>query len=187
MTTNPATRSRELQRILQELPEALFRDLTEAAASASESLRRGGGVYFVGNGGSAAQADHLAAEFVGRFLFDREPLRAGALTANGAIITALVNDYPAEELFARQVRALLNRGDMLVALSTSGRSPNILRALDEAGRRGCMRLGLTGEWCGDFRPRCDWVLSVPTTSVPRVQEVRLLLGHIFCEIIDETL
>jgi D-sedoheptulose 7-phosphate isomerase len=187
MTFDPATRSQELKSILEALPPSVFADLVEAAASVSQSLRAGGGIYFVGNGGSAAEAEHLAAEFVGRFSSERVPLRAGALTASGALMTGLINDYPADELFARQVRGLLNRGDVLVAMSTSGRSLNVLRALDEAGRRGCLRIGITGSWCGDFTPRCEWVLSVPSVSVPRIQEVHLLLGHILCEIVEETL
>lgn len=187
MVVDPMTRSQELRSILEDLPTGLFTDLAEAAASVCQSLRSGGGIYFVGNGGSAAEAEHLAAELIGRFSSERAPLRAAALSANGAVMTALINDYPAEELFARQVRGLLDRGDVLVAMSTSGRSANVLRALDEAGQRGCIRLGLTGSWCGDFAPRCEWVLSVPSTSVSRIQEVHLLLGHVLCEIVEETL
>jgi len=187
VTERTRTQAMELQRVLALLPERLFDDLEAAAAAACESLRNDGGVYFVGNGGSAAEAEHLAAELVGRFARDRAPLRCGALSACGAVMTALSNDYPPEELFARQVRGILRRRDTLVALSTSGRSPNVLRALDEAGRLGCTRIGLAGSWTADFASRCEWVLSVPSASVPRIQEVHLLLGHTFCEIVENTL
>jgi D-sedoheptulose 7-phosphate isomerase len=179
--------ARELQSVLELLSPRLLDDLEAAAAAACESLRNDGGVYFVGNGGSAAEAEHLAAELVGRFARDRSPLRAGALTSSGAVMTALSNDYPPEELFARQVRGILHRRDTLVALSTSGRSTNVLRALDEAGRLGCTRIGLTGRWTADFEVRCDWVLSVPSASTARIQEVHLMLGHAFCEIVENTL
>lgn len=178
--------SRELRAVVEALPGALFQDLAEAAARTAEALGRGG-VFFVGNGGSASQAEHLAAELVGRFQLQRQPFRAVALTLNSATLTALVNDYPAEELFVRPVQALMARGDVLVALSTSGRSPNILRALEAAGELGCLRLGLTGPFTTELTERCEWVLSVPSPSVARIQEVHLLLGHLFCEAIETAL
>jgi D-sedoheptulose 7-phosphate isomerase len=179
-----ATRAHELQRVLEILPARLFDDLQAAAAAACASLQKRGGIYFVGNGGSAAEAEHLAAELVGRFELDRAPMRGGTLTASGVVLTALANDYPADELFARQVRGLLDEHDTLVALSTSGRSRNVLRALEEAKRIGCTRIGFTGIWPTEFAARCDWVLAVPSASVPRIQEVHLMLGHVFCEIVE---
>jgi len=179
--------AQELRRVLDILPIRLFDDLVAAATAASASLRKRGGIYFVGNGGSAAEAEHLAAELVGRFAVERAPLRGGALTASGALLTALGNDYPADELFARQVQGLLDERDTLVALSTSGRSRNVLRALEEATRLGCTRIGFTGNWDVEFTARCDWVLAVPSISVPRIQEVHLLLGHTFCEIVERTI
>src|ERR1043166_5703623 len=184
---NVATRVQELRRVLETLPTRLFEDLVAAAAAASASLRRQGGVYFVGNGGSAAEAEHLAAELVGRFASERPPMRGGTLTSSGVILTALANDYPADELFARQVRGLLDERDTLVALSTSGRSRNVLLALDEAKRIGCTRIGFTGNSSAEFIARCDWVLAVPSTSVPRIQEVHLMLGPTFCEIVESTI
>ncbi len=181
-----AARVQELRHVLETLPVQLFEDLAAAAAAACVSLRKSGGIYFVGNGGSAAEAEHLAAELVGRFKFDRAPMRGGTLTASGVVLTALVNDYPADELFARQVRGLLDERDTLVALSTSGRSRNVLRALEEAKSIGCTRIGFTGSWSADFGARCDWVIAVPSTSVPRIQEVHLMLGHVFCEIVESS-
>ena len=180
------TRAQDLQRVLEILPARLFNDLAEAAAAASASLRKRGGIYFVGNGGSAAEAEHLAAELVGRFAYDRPAMRGGTLTASGVVLTALVNDYPADELFARQVCGLLDERDTLVALSTSGRSRNVLRALEEAKRIGCTRIGFTGSSSADFAACCDWVLAVPSASVQRIQEVHLMLGHVFCEIVEST-
>jgi len=179
-----ALRAQELQSVLSVLPSRLFDDLAAAASTASKSLRQGGGVYFFGNGGSAATAEHLASELVGRFESERPPMRAGVLTACGAVLTALANDYPPDDLFARQVRGLVAERDTLVALSASGRSPNILRALDQGAETGCARIGFTGNSSADFAARCNWVLAVPSASVPRIQEVHLVLGHIFCELIE---
>jgi len=177
-------RLQELQTVLEVLPPQLFDDLSVAASMASASLHEGGGVYFFGNGGSAATAEHLASELVGRFASERPPMRAGVLTASGAILTALANDYPSDELFARQVRGLLSKRDTLVALSASGRSRNILRALDQGVETGCVRIGFTGSSSEEFASRCNTVLVVPSTSVPRIQEVHLVLGHIFCELVE---
>src|SRR5438270_7167097 len=182
-----ATRARELRRVLEFLPAQLFDDLAAAAAAACVSLREGGGIYFVGNGGSAAEAEHLAAELLGRFTLDRPPMRGSALTTSAVVLTALTNDYPADELFARQVRGLLDARDTLSALSTSGRSVNVLLALEEAKRIGCTRIGFTGNWPTEFATCCDWVLAVPSASVPRIQEVHLMLGHVFCEIVENTI
>jgi D-sedoheptulose 7-phosphate isomerase len=181
------SRAQELRHVLEFLPTRLFDDLVAAAAAASASLRKQGGIFFVGNGGSAAEAEHLAAELLGRFATERPPMRGGTLTASGVVLTALANDYAADELFARQVRGLLDENDTLVALSTSGRSRNVLRALDEARRIGCTRIGFTGVFAAEFTTRCDWVLAVPSASVPRIQEVHLMLGHTFCEIVENTM
>jgi len=181
------TRAEDLQKVLDAMPARLFEDLTSAAEAACGSLRKRGGIYFVGNGGSASSAEHMASEFVGRFACDRPPLRSGVLTACGSILTALANDYAPDELFARQVRGLLDEDDTLVALSTSGRSPNILRALEAAADVGCTRIGFTGNCSVEFAARCDWVLAVPSASVPRIQEVHLLLGHVFCELVEQNL
>jgi len=178
-------RAGDLGAVLASLPVRLFEDLVSAARASRESLRSGGAIYFLGNGGSASTAEHLASEMVGRFESDRRPLRAGALTACGSILTALANDYPPDELFARQVRGLLDGNDTLVALSGSGRSTNVLRALETARDLGCTRIGFTGNRSEEFARFCDWVLAVPSASVPRIQEVHLLLGHLFCELVEQ--
>jgi D-sedoheptulose 7-phosphate isomerase len=180
-------RAKDLRNVLDGLPMRLFEDLVSAAEAASGSLRKQGGIYFVGNGGSASTAEHMASEFVGRFARDRPPLRSGALSACGSILTALANDYAPDELFARQVNGLLHEHDTLVALSTSGSSPNILRALEAASKVGCTRIGFTGDFSAEFASRCDWILAVPSASVPRIQEVHLLLGHVFCELVEQEL
>jgi D-sedoheptulose 7-phosphate isomerase len=177
-------RVRELHGVLDVLPAQLLEDLMAAAAAACVSLRNRGVIYFFGNGGSAATAEHLASELVGRFQSERPPMRAGVLTASGVVLTALANDYPGDELFARQVRGVVDTRDTLVALSASGRSPNILRALDEGVRIGCTRIGFTGNSPAEFSARCDWVFAIPSQSVPRIQEVHMMLGHVFCELIE---
>lgn len=174
----------EMRSLLGALPDQIFASLGEAGTRSATSLDEGGGIYFVGNGGSAAQAEHLAAELIGLFERQRRPLRASALTLGSAVLTGLANDLPSDELFVRPVRALMRSGDVLVALSTSGRSPNILRALEAAGEIGCLRLSLTGPYTAELKPRSDWVLSVPSQSTARVQEVHLLLGHSLCQILE---
>ena len=177
----------DLRAVLDELPASLFLHLEEAAARTAGALARGGGVFFAGNGGSAALAEHLAAELVGFFQRRRRPFRATALTLNGATLTALANDFPLEELFVRPVRALMSPGDVLVVQSTSGRSGNILRALDAAIELDCVRIGFAGPFTGELEPRCNWVLAVPSASVARIQEAHLLLGHLFCQRLESTL
>lgn len=147
----------------------------------ASTVRRGRTVFFVGNGGSAAEAQHLAAEFVVRFARDRGPLAAVALTADTSILTAAANDYGFTHVFARSVAALGRRGDLLVALTTSGRSPNILAAVRAARTRGMRVAGMTGAAGQAFARRCDVCLVVPSRVTARVQEVHLLVGHLCCE------
>ncbi|HSQ60924.1 MAG TPA: SIS domain-containing protein [Acidobacteriota bacterium] len=147
----------------------------------ADTIRRGRTVFFVGNGGSAAEAQHLAAEFVVRFARDRRPLPAVALSADTSILTAAANDYGFEQVFARGVAALGRRGDLLVALTTSGRSPNVLAAVRAARARGLRVLGMTGAAGRAFARRCDVCLVVPSRVTARVQEIHLLVGHLCCE------
>ncbi len=168
------------------LLDGAFLDLVErAAALAVETLRGGGGLYFLGNGGSAADAQHWAAELVGRYLEERRPLNAHALTVNASTTTALVNDYPPEEVFERQVRAHVRPGDLVVCISTSGRSENVLRAARAARERGARVLGVTGEGGGGLADLCDLCVRAPSRDTPRIQEVHLLFGHLFCEAIEQ--
>jgi D-sedoheptulose 7-phosphate isomerase len=145
------------------------------------TVRRGRTVFFVGNGGSAAEAQHLAAEFVVRFVRERGPLPAVALTTDSSILTAAGNDYGFEHVFARGVEALGRRGDLLVAMTTSGSSPNILAAVRAARARGLNVLGMTGAAGRAFARRCDLCLVVPSRVTARIQEVHLLVGHLCCE------
>ncbi len=163
-----------------------FLDTVAAAAEmAVASLRRPkGGVYLIGNGGSAADAQHWAAELVGRYLMEREPLNVHALTVNSSTYTALVNDYPAAEVFERQVRAHLGEGDLLIAISTSGNSDNVLRAVAAAQQCGALVVGVTGKGGGKLAPLCDLAMIAPSSDTPRIQEVHLLFGHLWCELVE---
>lgn len=146
-----------------------------------DAYRKGGKVLLCGNGGSAADAQHLAAELTGRFYFEREPLHAEALHVNASFVTATANDDSFEKVYGRMVQALGKPGDVLLALSTSGNSPNILYALECARERGLNTLGFTGQGGGRMQGLCDILLRVPSADTPRIQEMHMLLGHIVCE------
>lgn len=141
-------------------------------------------VLFCGNGGSAADAQHLAAEFSGRFYMDRQPLFAEALHVNTSYLTAVANDYSYDEVYARLLRAQGRPGDVLFALSTSGNSANIIRALEEANRREMITVGMTGASGGKMKELCQFLLNVPSTDTPRIQESHITIGHIICEIVE---
>lgn len=144
-------------------------------------------VLFCGNGGSAADAQHLAAELSGRYYFDRPPLNAEALHVNTSFLTAVGNDYSFEHVYERMVMALGKEGDMLVAFSTSGNSPNIVKALQAAKKLGMTTVGFTGKEGGEMNPLCDILFKVPSTDTPRIQEMHILLGHIICENVESIL
>ena len=150
-------------------------------------LREGGKILFFGNGGSAADAQHMAAELVGRFLPERPALPALSLSTDTSVLTALANDYGYEQVFARQIEALAKPGDTAVAISTSGNSPNILAGIDAARAAGLYTIGLTGDTGGKMLDRVDVLFQVPSKITPRVQETHLLLGHTLCELIDRSL
>jgi len=166
-------------------------ELISAAASAAQAciscIQGGGKLLLAGNGGSAADAQHMAGEFVSRFAFDRPGLAAIALTTDTSILTAIGNDYGYEQLFARQVQALGNSGDVLIAYSTSGASPNIIKALTEARTRNMMCIGFTGNRGGPMRELCDHLLEVPCGDTPKIQEAHLVLGHILCGLVERVL
>lgn len=147
-------------------------------------FRNGGKVLFCGNGGSAADAQHLASELSGRFYLDRPPLSAEALHVNTSFLTAAANDYSFEMAYQRMTMALGRKGDVLVALSTSGRSPNILRALEAGRQLGMTNIGLTGKDGGEMPALCDILIRVPSADTPRIQEVHILIGHILCEQVE---
>lgn len=172
----------------QLLESSEMRSLIEAVAQAMiETLRTGGRVFFCGNGGSAADAQHLAAELTGRYYKDRPPLPAEALHVNTSFLTAVANDYSYEEAYARLLRGWGRTGDLLWAMSTSGNSPNVLHAIDTARVLGMKTVGLTGASGGKMLGRCDYLIRVPSTDTPRIQEAHMLIGHIVCEIVERTL
>jgi D-sedoheptulose 7-phosphate isomerase len=161
--------------------------MSAAVEMAVEALRSGNQIFFCGNGGSASQAAHLAAELSGRFYYDRPALCAIALAENTAALTAIANDYGYEHLFERQLEGLARPGDLLVALTTSGRSPNVRRAAASASRLGVRVIGFTGQRGRDFARECDLAFVVPSADTPRIQEVHLLLGHVLCAQIEAEL
>jgi D-sedoheptulose 7-phosphate isomerase len=151
------------------------------------AIRDGGKLLLAGNGGSAADAQHIAAEFVSRFAFDRPGLPAIALTTDTSILTAIGNDYGYEKVFERQLQALGRPGDVFVAYSTSGRSPNILAGLREARARGLFCIGLTGAGGGDMPPLCDVLLQVPSTDTAEIQQGHAVLGHLLCGLVEQAI
>lgn len=179
----------EAQRVMAAMlvDKALFATLEAAAGACIGCFQCGGKVLLAGNGGSAADAQHIAGEFVSRFAFDRPGLPAIALTTDTSILTSIGNDYGYESLFARQVQAHGNKEDVFIAYSTSGKSPNILRALEEARTCGLVCVGLTGNRGGSMRELCDFLLEVPSSDTPKIQEGHLVLGHILCGLVENTL
>ena len=169
----------------------LIEGCTDVAVWAAEAIQgcfeRGGTLLLFGNGGSAADAQHIAAEFVGRFNRDRTPLPALALTTDTSALTAIGNDYGFEQVFARQIRALGRPGDVVVAISTSGRSPNILAGVEAARERGLTTIGLTGGGGDLLAGLVDIAIVVPSANTARVQECHITLGHILCEIVETLL
>jgi D-sedoheptulose 7-phosphate isomerase len=179
----------EARRVMSDmLNDNNLRDnLASAAQVCITCLQNGGKIMLAGNGGSAADAQHIAGELVSRFMFDRPGLPAIALTTDTSILTAIGNDYGFETLFARQVQAQGNEGDVFIGYSTSGRSPNILLALKEARKRGLVCIGLTGNKGGAIRDLCDHLLEIPSDDTPKIQEGHLVLGHILCGLVENTL
>lgn len=150
-------------------------------------FRNGGRVYFCGNGGSAADAQHLAAEFSGRFYFDRPVLPADALHCNTSYLTAVGNDYGYEQVFARLISGLGRKGDILVGLSTSGNSANILRAFEVCREKGVTTIAMTGASGGRMKELADLLINIPATDTPRIQEAHITVGHILCERVEDNI
>lgn len=161
--------------------------INNAALICVESLKNGGKIHFCGNGGSASDAQHLAAELSGRFYYDRPPLNAEALHVNTSYLTAVANDYSYDMIYARMLQASAKNGDVLVGISTSGNSVNILKAIEVAKELGVKTIGMTGETGGKMAECCDILLNVPCTCTPRIQESHIMIGHIICEIIEATI
>lgn len=162
-------------------------DVVRAAQLCVTSLQRDGRILVAGNGGSAADAQHFAGELVSRFYFDRPALAAIALSTDTSILTAIGNDYGYELVFSRQIEANGRAGDVFVAISTSGNSPNILRAIEVAKARGLVVIGLTGETGGKMASLCDVCLRAPSTSTPRIQECHIVLEHFICAYVEDAI
>jgi D-sedoheptulose 7-phosphate isomerase len=161
--------------------------LTRAGEAMVAAYRRKGKAIFFGNGGSAADAEHLAAEFVGRYLKARPPLPALALNANTSSLTAIGNDFGFDEVFTRQIEAMGCDGDIAVGLSTSGNSPNVIKAMEKARGMGLFTIALTGASGGRLRDVVDVLIAVPSEETPRIQECHILAGHSLCDVIDQTI
>lgn len=178
--------SQQIMLAMREDP-SLHANVEQAALTCITCLRAGGKILLAGNGGSAADAQHIAGELVSRFAFDRPALAAFSLTTDTSILTAIGNDYGYEKLFARQVQAHGNKGDVFIGYTTSGKSPNILLALQAARARGVATIGMTGNRGGPMRALCDHLLEVPSADTPRIQEGHAVLGHILCGLVEEAI
>jgi D-sedoheptulose 7-phosphate isomerase len=164
--------------------EELIGQIEQSARMMEASIRAGGKILIAGNGGSAADAQHIAGEFVSRFHFDRPGLPAIALTTDTSILTAIGNDYGYERVFSRQVEALGRSGDVLLVISTSGNSKNILMAIEAATKSGVKVIGLTGNGGGKMKDACDLCLRMPSDETPKVQEGHILVSHIMCGLVE---
>lgn len=174
-------------KIILDKSKILESDIILVTQKILEALKKGGKVIVMGNGGSAADAQHFAAEFVGRYKSEREPLSAIALTTDTSIITAVGNDYGFEEVFSRQCKALVNAGDVVLAISTSGNSENVLRALRTSRKKSAITIGFTGKNGGKMNELCDVILKIPSTDTPKIQEIHRIILHVICEIIEESI
>jgi D-sedoheptulose 7-phosphate isomerase len=171
------------QSVLQN--EGLLKTIATSVDAIVNAFRNGNRVYFCGNGGSAADAQHLAAEFSGRFYSDRKALPAEALHCNTSYLTAVANDYSFDEIYSRLIDGIGEKGDVLVGLSTSGNSPNILKAFKTAKKKEMITIGFTGKSGGEMRPLCDHLINIPSTDTPRIQESHIMVGHIICQLVEE--
>ena len=171
------------QSVLQN--EGLLKTIAASVDLIVNAFRNGNRVYFCGNGGSAADAQHLAAEFSGRFYTDQKALPAEALHCNTSYLTAVGNDYGFDEIYSRLIDGIGEKGDVLVGLSTSGNSPNILKALKTAKKKEMITIGFTGKSGGEMRTLCDHLINIPSTDTPRIQESHIMVGHIICQLVEE--
>ncbi len=171
------------QQILKDA--GLLNRVDEISNVITKSLKDGKRVYFCGNGGSAADAQHLAAEFSGRFYKDRDALPAEALHCNTSYLTAVANDYSYDVVYARLIKGIGQKGDILVGLSTSGNSGNIVKAFEVAKEKGIVTVGFTGDSGGKMKGISDFLVNVPSSDTPRIQESHIMLGHIICQLVEE--
>lgn len=166
---------------------ALLATIEKVTSVIIDAFKNGNKVLFCGNGGSAADAQHLAAEFSGRFYSDRTPLPSDALHCNTSYLTAVANDYGYDKVYSRVVEGTGRKGDVLIGLSTSGNSTNITNALQTAAKIGMITVGFTGEGGGKMKDLCDYLINVPSTDTPRIQESHITIGHIVCQLVEERL
>ncbi len=184
LTVRLAEAVAEANKIKNRLVAEQAEQVAAAARLMAATLQQGGKILLFGNGGSAADAQHLAAEFVNRFRIERPPLAAIALTTDTSILTSIANDYDFLEVFAKQVRALGRPGDLAVGFSTSGNSPNVVEALNAARQLGLKTLALSGGEGGPVAAAADLAIIVPSRSTPRIQEVHITIGHVLCDLVD---
>lgn len=170
------------QQLLQD--EALLKTICDAIDVIVKAFRNGNRVYFCGNGGSAADAQHLAAEFSGRFYTDRKALPAEALHCNTSYLTAVANDYSFDVIYSRMIDGIGKNGDVLVGLSTSGNSANIVNAFNAAKKKEMFTIGFTGASGGKMKALCDYLINVPSTDTPRIQECHIMVGHVICQLVE---
>lgn len=187
-------RHRKIARLLEEsakVKKAIIQnqvdEIAEVVGFIVETYQQGGKVVLFGNGGSAADAQHIAGELVGRFMLKRQAFPAIALTTNSSILTALANDYGYETIFSRQVEALVNKEDLVIGISTSGNSPNVIEGIKAAKAKGAKTIGLTGGKRGKLADVADLTVAVPSDSTPRIQEAHITIGHIVCELVEREL
>ena len=173
------------QQLLED--EKIISTLTDCVTVIVDAFTKGNKVLFCGNGGSAADAQHLAAEFSGRFYIDRDALPAEALHCNTSYLTAVGNDYSYDVIYSRIIKGIGNKGDILIGLSTSGNSANVVKAFEMAKQKEMITIGFTGFTGGAMKEISDYLLNVPSTDTPRIQESHILLGHIICELVEARL
>ncbi|MEI7500938.1 MAG: D-sedoheptulose 7-phosphate isomerase [Bacteroidota bacterium] len=165
----------------------LISEIRKISVACTSAFSRGNKVLLCGNGGSAADAQHIAAELSGRFYYDRPPLPAEALHVNSSYLTAVANDYSYEDVYARLIKGIGRQGDVLIGLSTSGNSKNIIRAFEVARELRITTVGLTGITGGNLAGLCDFIINIPSQDTPRIQESHIMIGHIICELVESTL
>jgi D-sedoheptulose 7-phosphate isomerase len=165
--------------------ETLIRTIIDCSQIITEAFKNRNRVYLCGNGGSASDAQHIAAEFTGRFYLDRIALPAEALHCNTSYMTAVANDYSFDVVYSRLVEGIMNKGDILIGLSTSGNSKNIVNAIEAARKKGVITIGFTGQNGGKMRDICQFLIDIPSNDTPRIQESHILVGHIICQLVEE--
>jgi D-sedoheptulose 7-phosphate isomerase len=173
------------QETITKVIDTLQTDIQTACEMAIKTIRNGNKIILFGNGGSAADAQHIAAEFTGRYKTERKALPAIALTTDTSALTAIGNDYGYEKVFERQLEALAKEGDLLIGISSTGNSENVIRAFNLGSELGCKSIGLSGKGGGKFNGQCDINIIIPSENTPRIQEMHILIGHTICQVIDD--